>query len=240
MEALSKDTFQLVFEFLVNDGLAIGRLSLCSHGLHERIEGNNAIWKQMYHARWTRSSVSTEELEEQYRQEYFRRHILDQHVSKLLFGMTNDLQRILQLKDDEDNNKVDGDPHIGQAWDHISWKTLLMYRDESTDALRLHARENHPNSSTVDQRLLGFLACRCLQNIQFGECLLDWKQLAFNDTRCMGESNLMLMERYAILVCQIQQTPEEQMDAPKHTIAQNVSNRLDEIADECVERGNVN
>jgi hypothetical protein len=180
MEALSKDTFQLVFEFLVNDGLAIGRLSLCSHGLHERIEGNNAIWKQMYHARWTRSSVSTEELEEQYRQEYFRRHILDQHVSKLLFGMTNDLQRILQLKDDEDNNKVDGDPHIGQAWDHISWKTLLMYRDESTDALRLHARENHPNSSTVDQRLLGFLACRCLQNIQFGECLLDWKQLAFN------------------------------------------------------------
>lgn len=235
MEDLSNDIFQLVLGFLVNDGLAVGRLSLCSRGLHERIEGNNDIWKQMYRARWTRSSVSTEELEEQYRQEYFRRHILDQHVSKLLFGMTDDLQVFLQLSDD-DKNKVDGDPHIGQAWDHISWKTLLMYRNDITDGVRLQARENHPNSSTVYKRLLGFLACRCLQNIQFGECLFDWKQLAFNDTRCMGEFNLMLMERYSILVCQIQQTPEEQMDAPKHTIAQNISNRLDAIADECIER----
>lgn len=236
MEELSNDVFQLVLGFLFNDGPAVGRLSLCSGGLHGRIKGNNDIWKQMYHSRWSRSSLCAEEPEEKYREEYFRRHVLDQQVSKLLFGMTDDLQKILNLRDDEDNCKMDGGPHIGQAWDHVSWKTLLVYRDEITDILRFHARENHPSSATVYERLLGFLACRCLQNIQFGECLFDWKELAFNDARNMGEFNIRLMERYAILVCQIQQTPEEQMDSPKHTVAEDISSRLDAIADECIGR----
>eukprot|EP00980_Cylindrotheca_fusiformis_P028134 scaffold22583_cov106-Cylindrotheca_fusiformis.AAC.5 len=236
-DELSNDVFELILGFLLDDGVAVGRLSLCSVGLHQRIKASNEIWKELYSYRWSRScSLDRSELESKYREEYFRRHVLDQHVSNLLFGMTDDLQQILNLTDDEENNKVDGDPHIGQAWDHITWKTILMYRDEVTDVLRLHARENSPLSPGVHQRLLGFLACRCLQNIQFGECLSDWKRLTFNDTYHMGEFNIKLMERYAILICQIQQTPEEQMECPKHGVAEDVSNRLDTMAKECSER----
>jgi regulator of sirC expression with transglutaminase-like and TPR domain len=234
MEELSNEIFQHCLEFLTNDGVAVGRLSLCSTCLYDKVNGNSKLWKMIYHSRWT-SGIPKGDLMEFYRIEYPRRHNLDKHVTEILFCMAEDLQLFFQLEENG-NNHVDGDPHIGQAWDHLSWKKLLTFRDEITDILRLHALRNQPSSCTVYQRLLGFLACRCLQNIQLGECLLDWKELAFHESRQMGDYNLILMERYSILICQIQQTPEEQLNAPKAHTAKSVTSQLDKIADECRRR----
>ena len=110
-----------------------------------------------------------------------------------------------------------------------------MQRNNS-DILRKHARENDAQSPTVFRRLLGFLACRCLQNIEFAECLLDWKDLTFEDTPQTTEANLILMEKYAILICQIQQTPEQQLISPRNNIAEKILKSLDDIAIDCRNR----
>ena len=211
MDVLSDDVLEQILEFLTNDGLAVGRFSLCSKPLFNKIVQNTSIWKQLYRSRWTGSSdILSDEMEMggQYRLEYHRRHLLDKHIEELLFCMTNDLRKILNLKDGNENDKIDGDPHVGHAWDHPCWTQILIHRNETADILRFHAKNNLPTStSTVYQRLLGFLASRCLQNMKFGECLHEWKQLAVHESRQMGEFNLILMEKFSILVCHLQQTP---------------------------------
>lgn len=239
MNDLPSDVFESILDYLTNDSSAIGRLSLCSSSLHQRIAQSKAIWEKMYLFRWTsRSEITSNEIEDDfYRLEFKRRRLLDMRASELLFCMSNDLQITMKLQDDNENNKADGDPIIGHAWSHPSWTEFLLYRSEITDILRFHANKNLPTaSSTVADRLVGFLACRCLQNIQFAECLFDWKRLTFHDSQQMGDYNLILMEQYSVLMCHLQQTPEEQLNVSKDRIGQSITSQMDSIAEECGKR----
>ncbi|KAL3943795.1 MAG: hypothetical protein SGBAC_002124 [Bacillariaceae sp.] len=156
-------------------------------------------------------------------------------MAKTLYEITEELQRILDLEDGR-KTRIDDDTHVGKSWDgHASRSASLMHRNY-IDMLQQQARENHPQSPTVFRRLLGFVACRCLQNIEFGECLLDWKDFTFEDGYTTPKGNLILLEKYSILVCQMQQSPEEQLVSHRNEIGDRISKDLDDIADDCKNR----
>jgi regulator of sirC expression with transglutaminase-like and TPR domain len=182
-----------------------------------------------------------------YRQEYLRRHGIDHKAMKLLYGMTTDLQEILHLVKDDD--MVDGSLHIiGQTWYHPSWATLLAYRSEIMDVFKRQAQQQRQRrqSASVFDRLLGFLAARCLQTLHFAEGLYEWKLIsefemsggAMQDNN-HNHMNSMLLERYALLVCQIQQSPPvllSEQSEDQDDITQVIICQLEEIAEECRRR----
>lgn len=229
MDVLPDDAFWGCLSFLANDGVAIGRLSLCSAGLYDKINNNPRLWKLLCQSRW--SSMLTV-LNDGYRQEYVRRYNLDQLATKLLTSMAEDLSRNLELKDGAENI-ISLDDLAEQIWDHPSRNTLFSYRDHIVDVLRILAQKNKGSICSVHERLLGFLACRFLRNIEFADCLLDLEELSLLETE---ELNSNSMERYNILMCQIQQTPEEQLNVSKEKLAKNITDRLDEIVEKCIQR----
>jgi len=235
MDVLPDDAFWDCLSFLANDGVAIGRLSICSSGLYEKIKNNSSLWKSLCQSRWTSTSGLSTEFDDSYRIVYRRRYILDQHATKLLTDMTEDVCRSLELKDCAEN-VISLDDLAEHVWEHPSRDTLFNYRYDIADVLRMIAQKNKRSTSSVHQKLLGFLACRFLRNIEFADCLLDLEELSSDNSVETDEHNSIMMERYNILMCQIQQTPEEQLDVSKHKLARNITDQLDEIANECILR----
>ena len=235
MDGIPSDVWKHILEYLTDDGISIGRLSLCSSSLHYRIcHQVDDIWQAAVIARWKKRPNSTKTIPKDYRQEYIRLHVGNYKAVELLTGMTKDLQKILQLQNDED--MVDGSPHIGQAWDHPSWKALLAYRSDIRDVLKLQAQQRR---GSMPARLMGFMAARSLQNLHFAECLSEWKQIS--DLEMSGalrndhHMNSILLERYALLVDEIQQSPPDLLlEGP--AISQVVLCQLDQIAGECRQR----
>jgi hypothetical protein len=242
MEELPNDVFQQMLSYLTDDAASVGRLSLCSSSLYDRIAHHSPeLWKTLITSRWS-VSQTPQKVEYLCLLEYIRRHTIDQQALKLLTKMAIALQTLLNL-DDDNHDKVDGSSHIGQAWEHPSWKILLGYRSDVVDALRFQARGGA--SGHVRDRLLAFLAARTLQNIQFAECLYEWRDIQElqqdneeNSSDLVMEdpqySQSILLERYALLISQIQQTPPQLLNVPD--VTQVIRRRLDEMADDCRQR----
>lgn len=239
MEHLPDDVFEGCLKFLANDGVTIGCLSLCSSGLYGRIKDNAELWKLMCLSRWT-SNALLDETHGEYRTEYHRRHNLDHHACKILSQLAEELQHSFKLKDGENENldqHVDVGKELDHAWPaHTLWTTLLSLGFEIEDVLRIQARQNSTGTYTVHQRLLGFLACKRLRDIQFNKCAFNWTQLRLDNSEETGERMLYLMERYNILLCQVNQTPDEQLKASNEDAAKIISDQLDEIAEKCLQR----
>lgn len=101
-------------------------------------------------------------------------------------------------------------------------------------------KESQHRQGTFRQRLKAFLASRSLQNLSFAGCLQEWKGiqqiLETNTTRLALDSsfNSEMLERYAILINEIQQTPPEL--SRKHDIKHCITEGLDYLAEECKKR----
>lgn len=154
-----------------------------------------------------------------YRDLYIEKRRVDTDAIRHLEQMTTVLQDALQLSETQ-RLVADGNPHIGQAWDHQCWFFLLHNRVDSYDVLKAKARTYIGNaSSSVHDRLMGFLAARCVQNFHFADCLWEWKVLIKIDseepqprTQAAQLKASYLLELQALLVCDIQKTPLEVLD----------------------------
>ena len=264
MDELPNELLKHVLGFLIDDGVSVLRLSLCSSNLSLRLNHQQEIWKVLLHNRWRSSKSKQNEstsppsnesdgrvLVTNYRQEYIRRLEIDQRVLEILNEMTADLKDVFQLDEDNDENDedgkeikfqtVDGDPHIGQSWEHHSRETLFSYRWDTIDILKSEAATTTKQSLPTSCRLKKFLAARLLQNIHFAQCLYEWKEINKLEllsgalTRETGsQMNAILMERYAILVCLTQQSPPELLR--DIDVSQRIRDELDEIANTCRRR----
>jgi regulator of sirC expression with transglutaminase-like and TPR domain len=284
LQSLPNDVLEHVCAFLVNDGISIGRLSLCSRSLYQHLARENPdLWKGLMDHRWTTTSArnhddaddhyaasSEQEVGDGPRRAYWRRYALDQRAREILEHMTLDLKQSLQLP--EDVNRMDGNYHIGQAWDHLMWKELLTLGGNVLDFLREQAQKvvvlgdddttktNSQWSVTNDEersirmndaafgfddRLRSFLAARSLQTIQFAECLYEWKAIQELQQDQQGEEpnamvdpalNTLLLERYTLLVSEIQQTPDQLVLRRDGNLRQSVVRRLDRLAEACQEQ----
>ena len=260
LQSLPYDLLEQILRFLYNDGASVGRLSLCSKSLHQQITTRTQLWKALIAYRWSTSSRYNGEVnadsdegndqEECPRRIYSRRHALDRRAKLVLYQMTADLKQSLRIP--EDAARIDGNRHVGQAWDHFMWKELLTMRGDALDYLRQEARlvvgSEFPNdSTTLDIRLRSFLAARSLQTIQFSECLYEWKAVqelhfAHHEEETVGggrvnhAANALMLERYALLINEIQQTPDQLILRPSINIKESVERRIDQLADGCLER----
>ena len=167
----------------------------------------------------------------------------------------NDEQRLATTRRTVDQRRIH---HVGRAWDHQLWGRLQQYRMSIFDCFKSKARKmlqqqhNNNNNDNVDalttyDRLLGFLAARCLQNIHFSYCLRQWKELMLEPNPQQQQQpstvlsaeleNAALLEKYALLICRMQKTPIEIIQEDSFdTSDQRAVRYLDEIAKTCHER----
>jgi regulator of sirC expression with transglutaminase-like and TPR domain len=106
---------------------------------------------------------------------------------------------------------------------------------------------------SFQDRLRAFLAARSLQALQLAECLFEWKVIFEQEDRPTnqvstnppGESatssrshvdSAKLLERYALLINEIQQTPDQLIIRQGMSIKPFVVKTLDELANGCRER----
>merc|ERR1712216_485449 len=82
----------------------------------------------------------------------------------------------------------------------------------------------------------GFVAARALQNMNFTECLSEWKILYGVDSTTAWNSRQysILIERYALLVCRMQHTPLTLVKWEDKL--QTITSQLDSIAQDCADR----
>ena len=254
---LPNEVFENIFMFLTNDGPALGRFSICSRDLYQKIAKDNPhIWRLAVQHRWSIHSQSEEEEtneeldREDARSFYIRRHMLDLEATHLLDRMTMDLRRVLKLERDTNEERLDGKFYVGQSWDHIAWNRLLDMRGDIMDGLQKRARKSLPSEGqgpSFDERLGAFVAARSLQALQLARCLQEWKAIVeFEDRQINQDSqnhqqrpNLdtcRLIERYALLVNEIQQTPEQLILRRDVSIKPDILRTLDELACDCDER----
>lgn len=276
------DIIQHVLTFLVNDGTSVVRFALTSKELYNRIMRHETfdpnLWKDLICHRWERtrrrpaigSSSRFGDAHPQdnrtvpisYRELYIEKRRADAEAIRQLEQMASALQNILQLNETQ-RMVGDQNPHIGQSWDHHSWNFLLRNRDDYYDVLKSTAGRYVCNpSSPVRERLLGFLAARCIQGFHFADCLLEWKQLTENKseepqsrTQASQLKAAYLLEKHVLLVCEIQKTPCELLqDDGSHPHSNTIDGEnsfeinqesaknsratksLDEIAGVCMER----
>lgn len=271
-----------VLTFLVNDGTSVARFALSSKGLYDRIMRHETfdpnLWKDLVCHRWKRTrrrpaigdSIRVDDNQSgdkgtmliSYRDLYIEKRRADADAIRRLEQMASVLQNILQL-DETQRIVADGNPHIGQAWEHRCWNVLLRNRADFYDILKSTAGRHLENaSSSVHDRLMGFLAARCVQDFHFADCLLEWKGLTENiseepqlRTQVSQLKAAHVLEQHALLVCEIQKTPCELLEDDslhpysnsihdenrfevKQTITKNsrATKSLDEIAKVCRDR----
>jgi hypothetical protein len=214
MDKVPNEILRHILFFLTNDGAAVGRLALCSSTLHKRVmEQQSDVWEALVRNRWRRGALGPSESGQVRREEngsddpdpydfqweYVRRHRIDVTATERLEEMTRCLHSILQLNDE--TPLMNGNDHVGQAWDHPAWRDFLQQGFILLDVLHAKAQPapalpTAPNDTDVDRdghteddggatcvnsrmfnRLFRFLAARCFQNVYFANCLLEWKQL---------------------------------------------------------------
>eukprot|EP00934_Nitzschia_sp_Nitz4_P005653 Nitzschia sp. Nitz4//scaffold147_size54853//10547//11632//NITZ4_006609-RA/size54853-processed-gene-0.40-mRNA-1//1//CDS//3329536669//5643//frame0 len=153
--------------------------------------------------------------------------------------MTKDLKASLRVTDDDSDTttQLDGNPHLGNAWVHPLWNELLSLREDNEDILRQEA-QLVPAASFL-ARLQQFVAARCLQNIQFVQCLEEWRRIHILETTATESFklsnphfNAMLIERYLLLVDEVQQRPDQLIQSKTPTTVL-VRQQLDKLADRC-------
>jgi len=231
LDALPIDVLNQILRFLMDDGTSVGRISSCSSNLHDYLCGQNSsdLWRDLVQRRWTKRRPDADAIQN-YRSEYLRRHEIDHKVMQILKEMESDLRELLGLK--EENDMVDGSSHINQAYNNPSLNHLLSLRSDVVDILILQANKR--------TRLFGFLAARTLQIIHLIECYYEWDNITnmkISD-EIMSDPhrlNSIALERYAILLCGIQRTPMQLLDKDTD-IALNIVTQLDQIADDCRRR----
>lgn len=279
------DIIHHVLTFLANDGTSVARFALSSKGLFDRIMRHETLdpnlWKDLVYFRWKRTRrrpaiggsirVDGNKSEDKgtllisYRDLYIEKRRADAEGIRLLEEMASVLQNILQL-DETQRIVADGNPHIGQAWEHHCWNLMLQNRADFYDILKSTAWRHLNNASSsicIHGRLLGFLAARCVQDFHFADCLLEWKGLIENiseepelRTQVSQLKAAYVLEQHALLVCEIQKTPCELLEddsflpysnntihddncfEAKQTITENsrATKSLDEIARVCRDR----
>ncbi len=246
IQTLPHDVLEHLCLFLLNDGASLSRLSLCSQSLYRHIAiENSKLWKNALRYRWSTHSHNDEDEENNDpRRFYIRRHAMDRQAKEILEHLTTDLKRSLRVPADAE--RIDGNHHVGQAWDHLMWKVLLTLRGNVADFLQHQARITVVGKGvfSLDQRLKSFLAARALQTIQFAECLYDWKRIQEssqthaeqNNGRIDSAFNALLLERYALLVDEIQLTPDQLIFHSDPTVKGSIVRRLDHLAGVCNER----
>jgi regulator of sirC expression with transglutaminase-like and TPR domain len=229
MDHLPTEVWNQILGFLVDDGISIVRLSTCSQSLHQYITTNQFLWKKIGKNRWKFPLLQDQDSDD-FRLEYQRRHKLDAGARDLLHEMTGDLGAMLEY---EAGKKLSTEsPLIGQGWEHPRWQEILSFRTELFDVMLEEARR-----SDKDNQLYPFLAARCLQTIHLAECLYNWMTLmqsAGRNSDYDPKEDALLLERFALLAVQIQQTPRELMEEPNVTAQ--VCQKLDAIANKCRER----
>jgi regulator of sirC expression with transglutaminase-like and TPR domain len=266
MDDVPNEILRHILFFLTNDGIAVGRLALCSSTLHKRVmEQSLDVWEALVRNRWRRGlRLPTDSLEENdchFQREYIGRHQIDTAAVHLLKKITRYLQSILHLTDE--TLTMDGSCHVGQAWDHPCWPYFLKQGSELLDVLHDKAQPVpalmvESNGTDVDSdgsaptrndertgvfnRLFRFLAARSFQNVHFADCLMEWKRLHhieqiaplnFNSTAKEHLESAQRLEKWAFLVCRIQQTPLEVLKENYMDVKQRAVQLLDEIADAC-------
>ena len=299
MEELPADILEkkILAQYLVDDGLTVGRLSLCSTGLYQRINRSSSqLWKLMIESRWTvpvlqsssyhgmgSSSDGTQENiddDSDYCSEFIRRYEIDMKALRLLDEMKTELQETLtrsrtkptteEEEAEEETNSAtntndgipttpppmmfDGSPTVGRAWDHPSWKKMLVLREECMDILKSkceqprairHKQNDVVGNHDIQDPLQTFLAARCLQNLNFAECLHEWKRIdeEYQDNRQQQHQlpSSIFIEKYALLICRIQQCPPDLIDENAEgclDISSRIGQHLDDIANTCMEKIN--
>ena len=258
---LPNEVLESIFLFLTNDGPTLGRLSLCSRDLYQRIARDNPeVWRTAVHHRWSiHSQLEEDETNEDHAREkdprtfYIHRHLLDQEATHLLDRMTKDLKRVLKLEKDKEGERLDGKFYVGQAWDHVAWNRLLDMRGDIMEGLQKRARLSLPTEGqqpSFDERLGAFVAARSLQALQLARCLQEWKAIVeLEDQKMIRDSrnqqhhhygpnvdSCRLVERYALLVNEIQQTPEQLILRQDVSIKPLILRTLDDLANHCKER----
>jgi hypothetical protein len=244
MDRIDTDILYHILGFLTNDGSSIGRLALSSRGLYDRILSNDAevFWKEAVFHRWKRSTPQPSSTTTTYRDLYVQRCKSDAHAIRLLKKMAVDLQAVLKL--DESSGVIqDGNPKIGEAFEHPYWRALCYKkRGEYWDILKTTARKKGANKS-VHEKLVGYLAARCLQNFRFLDLVKEWYQLTvtLEDTeRRMGGRTIAkdeqleqarLLEKCVLLICESQRNPMEVLE--DDDADENVSCACEECREEC-------
>jgi regulator of sirC expression with transglutaminase-like and TPR domain len=270
------DVVHHVLTFLVNDGTSVARFALSSKELHDRImlqqTFNPNLWKDLVLHRWKRaghlpstirgsrtdndggSEYNNGIAQISYRDLYIKRRRADAEAMRQLKQMAAALQKVLQLNEAQ-GIVSDRNPHIGQAWNHHSWSFLLRNRDDCYDIFKRTAdRYGGDNASlSVHDRLLGFLAARCIQDFHFADCLWEWKRLIENNeepssrTQASQLKAAYLLEQHALLICEVQKTPSELLQDDYFEVNSSEANEvratncratkmLDEIARVCMDR----
>lgn len=252
LEGLPNDVLQNILYFLTNDGISVGRLSLCSRDLWQKIARDNSpLWQAMVNERWsssaTRIAEDDNEQKEEPRSTYIRRHGLDKTATKLIDKMANDLRRVVRR--DSSGDRLNENFYVGQAWDHEAWTRLLELRGDVLDTLREQAREALPSTGneglphSFESRLRAFLAARSLQALHFAENLFEWRNI-FSRIARHRSSNIVqnggqtphidageLLEDYALLINEIQQTPRQLVLVEQASIRLSVKEAIDNLAE---------
>jgi len=228
--AQNTDILHNILIFLDNDGTSVVRFALSSKELYDRIMRQETVdpklWKNLICNRWKRtrrrpamSGTLVEEgrsMDISYRELYIEKRRADAQAIQRLEEMTSILQNVLQLS--ETQPMVDSqNPHVGQAWEYQGWNFLLRNRADYFDVLKSIARRHIvKSSSSIRDRLMGFLAARCVQDFYLADCLLEWKQHVENfgeEQRPQGQASQLRaacqLEKYVLLLCDIQKTPYE-------------------------------
>ena len=107
-------------------------------------------------------------------------------------------------------------PQIWKALVETRWrKNSHTKRDDYLYEQDVFLRDNQYNRweylrrQEMDQTIL---VARCLQNLHFAECLHQWKEISEFQERSTEDPNVInaiVLERYALLVGEIQQSPPD-------------------------------
>ena len=237
-----------------------------------RHDSLQSLWKTMIYHRWqisrerpvtNRKMKGSVGQQLSYRDLYVEKRRADAEAIGRLRQMASVLQNLLQLSETQRMAAI-GNPHIGQAWDHHCWSFLLRNRDDAVDILKATARRYLGDASiSVYEKLLGFLAARCIQDFHFADCLQKWKvlteknkEIPFSHVQSLQLKQACSLEEFVLLLCDIQKTPLELLqDDSDYTfvnmretdfeaneldsLGSQTTKTLDEIASKCMEEINM-
>ena len=230
---LPNELLKHILGYLKSDGQSVIQLSECSSRLYSLLMKScppPQIWEQLVQHRWVhRNNTGDDGVIADYRLEYKRRHGIDREAIRILRRISSDLRVALQSEGDGgDDMLAEGFPGVDKKWEHPSWEALMALRLETVDILTLQA--------TMRPGVEGFVAARALQNMNFTECLSEWKILYGVDSTTAWNSRQysILIERYALLVCRMQHTPLTLVKWEDKL--QTITSQLDSIAQDCADR----
>ena len=264
------DILNYILSFLVDDGNSVVKFALSSKELYNRIiheeDSNHDLWKTMILHRWKRTigrpSMFVEDggaedrtMPISYRDLYIEKRRADADAILRLNQIVTVLQSMLKLSETQ-GMISDQCVHLGRAWEHRDWNTLLRNRADCYDIFKSIARRHlGSSSSSVRDKVMAFLAARCVQDIHFVDCLLEWKRQLENGveepqsrTQSSQLKSVQLLEKFVFLICEMQRNPceliqddnnlstfDEDVES-SHANATPAKKSLDEIAKLCNDR----